>query len=162
MEVLHEHATPDVSSWFSHGVNRCMDGGGSLEKCLGLSTKNGGAHFAKRHFLQLRDQACREVLSSCDGKHQKQRIENAHEHIEQFEKRFWPGHKHLSEPPKQWSNLRKQLFFYFMYAKKSGSRTSLSDRQYYEIAGPVGRSKKKEQLTITERINHQVIKNAAT
>jgi len=120
------------------------------------------SHLAKDYYLGLRDDAYREALSSCDGKYKKQRIGNAHEHIESFEKLYWPGHKHLSEPPKQWSNLRKQLFFYFMYAKKSGSRTSLSDRQYYEIAGPVGRSKKKEQLTISERINHQVIKNAAT
>ena len=162
MAVVRDHAPPDVSCWFSRGVNQSMRTGQPLERCLGLSTRNGGDHFGKRYFFLKRNQAWRKALTYCDGKKQIQRIEKLFNHIESFEKRFWPGHQRNKEPPKQWSGLRKQLFFYFRYAEMAGIRTSLSDRQYYEMAGHVDRPKKKEHLTISERIDLQMIKNAAT
>lgn len=132
-ELARDYASSDDAEWVRNGVNSFMEGE-PLAESFGLSTAPKSRHPSKLYYMKMRNRSLCNAWK-LSGEHDDLRTEVLIKQNEEFELFFWPSHKHLNEPPEQWIELRKQIFWAFYFAAKHGNPVPKSKSTIDEIVG---------------------------
>lgn len=101
VDVLREHAPPDLAAWFAQGVDQYIATGRPLDVCLGIQPIDRAA-ATRQVYVHL--VAAYQLAGS---------VRNLEKHIRRFEVAIWPKVRREAEPPERLTPMQRELYLAF-------------------------------------------------
>ncbi len=129
LEAAETVAPVESAVWFAAALDNYLIKGIDLDKSFSLKPKDGHCSWRTVYRNVQRNEHLREAFKHCIGKSVNPRVKELKKQILRFEPVVWPRLHSSEEPPEQFSNLWKALF----YAYKTGATIPTSISQLTKI-----------------------------